>query len=81
MPNGEYRMARPQLNSLMIAVALLPIACDRKSEDAARGPIIVKLPPARQQTPAPSFSFKPKGDFGSRTEPPLSEETVRRPVR
>lgn len=79
--NGEYGMARPQRNALMIAVALLPIACDRGPGRNARTSITVRLPPARRQTPAPGFSFEAKSKLGPRNEPLRSTEGARRSVQ
>jgi hypothetical protein len=74
-------MAHPKRNALMIAGLLLPIGCDRGSGDGARGSITVKLPPARQQTPAPGFSFKGESKLGPRDESLRSTEAVRRSVQ
>ena len=78
--NGDYGMARPKRNALMIAVALLPIACDRGPDRDARNSVTVSLPPARP-TSAPGFSFKAGSKFGPLNEPLRSTEAVRRSVQ
>ena len=79
--NGDYGMARPQRNALMIAVAFLPITCDRGPDRDARNSVTVRLPPARRQTPAPGFSFEAKSKLGPRNEPLRSTGAVRRSVQ
>ena len=78
---GDFGMARPKRNALMIAVALLPIGCDRGPDRDGRNSVTVSLPPAWSQTPAPGFSFDTKSKLGPRNEPLRSTEAVRRSVQ
>jgi hypothetical protein len=74
-------MARTQRNALMIAMALVPIACDRDPDSDARTSVTVILPPVRPQTPAPGFSFKAKSNLAPPNEPLRSTGAVRRSVQ
>lgn len=54
-------MARTRLEPLLIALTLLPAACDGSSDRQARSSITVELPPARPAIPAPGFSLEAPG--------------------
>ena len=57
-------MARTRLEPLLIALALLPAACDESSDREARSSITVELPPAHPAIPAPGFSLEAPGPPG-----------------
>lgn len=54
-------MARTRLEPLLIALALLPAACDGGGDKEARGSITVELPPAHPALAAPGFSLEAPG--------------------
>ena len=51
-------MARPRLSAAWVALALVTVACNERSERPPQGSLTVKLPPARPPVPAPAFSFE-----------------------
>ncbi|HEY7005788.1 MAG TPA: hypothetical protein VH392_04820 [Sphingomicrobium sp.] len=51
-------MAHSHLRPLLIALALLPAACDARHDQGARGSITVVLPPARAAIARPGFSLE-----------------------
>jgi len=57
-------MASTPLRPVLIALALLPAACDGASDNEARSSITVELPPARPTIPAPGFSLEAPGRPG-----------------
>jgi hypothetical protein len=60
------RSPRPTLMPLLLALALVPNACDAGPNDAARDSVTVKLPPARPYVPGPGFSFQETGQSDSK---------------
>jgi hypothetical protein len=55
-------MACPGLRPLLIALALVPGACDGRRGHVDKGSVTVKLPPARPPAPAPAFSYGGRQD-------------------
>ncbi|HLO19544.1 MAG TPA: hypothetical protein VK192_03520 [Sphingomicrobium sp.] len=51
-------MASAKLRPLLIAMALVPGACDGHRDNAARSSVTVKLPPARPAIPRPGFTIE-----------------------
>ena len=54
-------MARPRFEPFLIALALLPAACDGGSGKEGRNSITVELPPAQPAVAAPGFSLEALG--------------------
>jgi hypothetical protein len=53
----------PQFNLPTITAALVPTACDRRSDNDAPTSVAVGLPPARPRRPAPGFSLEAQTKF------------------
>ncbi len=51
-------MASSKLRPLLIAMALVPAACDGRRDNATRSSVTVTLPPARPATPSPGFTIE-----------------------
>jgi hypothetical protein len=52
-------MARSELRTLILMLALAVSACGKAYEGGEQGSVTVKLPPARPAAAAPGFSFRP----------------------
>jgi hypothetical protein len=51
-------MADSKLRAIAVAFVLVAGGCEGHRDDAAKGSVTVKLPPARPAAATPAFSFK-----------------------
>lgn len=51
-------MAGSCFKPFLIALALVPAACDARHDDRAQSSVTVALPPATKATPRPGFSLE-----------------------